>query len=812
MRISLSWLRELIRLDDSPEQIADILSSLGLEVEGIETIESIPGGLKGVIVGEVVECIKHPNADKLSLTKVNIGKDNLLQIVCGAPNVAIGQKVLVATEGTKLYPSTGEAFTIKKGKIRGEDSQGMICAQDELGIGSDHSGIMVLDITTSVGLDAASVLGLESEIVFEIGLTPNRADATNHIGVAKDLAAWYRVHRNMHLEFCNNPTADLNYSQTNNIKVIVNDNKLCPRYSGICLDQIKIGESPDWIKKKLLCMDQKSINNVVDITNIVMYEMGQPLHAFDLDQVEGRGFKVQTLSEGTSFKTLDDLDRKLRADDLMICDLNDNPMCIAGVLGGKHSGVSDNTTSIFLESAHFQASSIRKSSTKHNIRSQAARSFEKGSDPNITVKALQRAVYLMQEYCGAKISSSLIDLYPQEIKPNEIKINVEVVQNLSGLDINKDTLSEVLLALDMEVMDHQNDQFTVYVPTNKPDVTRPADVIEEISRVYGLNQIPLPEKFSYAMLNASSSNYQLKQTISEALVNKGMNEIVSMSLHSSKICMQTKLWDESSLIYIHNTSNSHLDIMKPSILIGGLDAIQYNINRQNTDLHLFEIGKEFYSHEKNIKEKSKLAIWLTGLDSPAHWTQTKDQISNFHSIKTIVESVFQLLKIEKLSVNPINSNAIWSYGSQWSQGNLVLASCGLVKENICKTFDIKKSVWYAEFDLELIFQRKSKTVKKFQEFTKFPVVKRDLALIIDKHTSFDNLQQIATKTCGKMLSEINVFDVFEDEKKLGEGKKSYALNFSFENMDRSMTTEEIDQLMNQLILNFEKNAGALIRK
>ena len=812
MRISYNWLKEFIDITDPAEKVSEILSSLGLEVEGMETVDSIQGGLKGIVVGEVVECVKHPNADKLSLTKVNIGSESLLQIVCGAPNVAQGQKVLVATEGAKLYPTVGEPFVIKKGKIRGEESQGMICADDELGLGHDHSGIRILDPLTPIGISGAKALQLESDLVFEIGLTPNRADATNHIGVAKDLAAWYRVHENKQLEFHYGSSKSLNSSDNVQVNIEIKNSVKSPRYTGVCFTNINIGPSPDWLQKKLIAMDQKPINNVVDITNLIMYEMGQPLHAFDLDKVNGKGFVVQTLAEGTPFTTLDHVERKLRAEDLMICDTNGAPLCIAGVLGGLDSGVSETTKTIFLESAHFQASTVRKSSTKHNIRSQAARSFEKGSDPNSCIKALERAAALLEEICGATQASKLYDFYPQSIDPCQIEVQVEDVKKLSGLNINRETLKEVLLALDMKVIDHQDDRFTVFVPTNKPDVTRFADVVEEISRVYGLDHIPLPEKFNFAMPKSVSSIYSLRKKISQSLVAKGCNEIVSLSLSSSKQCIQSNLWKEENLIYIHNTSNSHLDIMKPSILLGGLEAIQYNTNRQNTDLKLFEIGKEFTRNNEMISESTKMGIWLTGLTQANHWTNTKDQSSDFHTIKSYVESIFSELKFEKLKVIEIENQNIYSYGLSWTQGQKIIAQCGAVHPSVLKAFDLKKAVWFAEFDLEIINARINSKLKKFEEFTKFPVIRRDLAVVIPKSVSFDSLKQIASKSCGKNLVDVNVFDVFEDEKKLGEGKKSYALNFTFESLEKSLNSEEIDKIMNKLIENYESQIEAIIRR
>lgn len=633
MRISLNWLKDFLDLDKTPEQIADILTSLGLEVEGMETQEQVAGGLKSVVVGEVLEVWQHPNADRLRLTRVHVGNETILQIVCGAPNVATGQKVLVALEGSELHPTAGEPIKIKKGKIRGEESMGMICAEDELGIGQSHEGILILDTIAVPGTQAADYLNLESDTIFEIGLTPNRADATNHLGVARDLLAWIRVHENpaAQLKSVEDPKDSDKLRETHIIYLDVQIERpdLCPRYSGVCLQNLKIGPSPEWLQKRILAMDLKPINNVVDITNFVMFDMGQPLHAFDLQKI-GKGIKVKTLPSGTPFQTLDGVDRKLRSEDLMICDFDSKPLCIAGVLGGAESGISESTTSLFLESAHFNASSIRKTSTAHLIRSQAARCFEKGSDPNITLQALHRAVNLMMEYCGAEVTSEWLDLYPDPVLPVQVSLSLEQVKSLSGLDLNDDTLKKVLFALDMELMDQRDGNYQISVPTNKPDVTRRADVTEEITRVYGFDNIPVPDNIRISFPQQVSSLFALKKQLGDWLSARGLTEIMNISLGNSQICLKSGLWKEEELVFINNTSNVSLDIMKPATVLNGLESIQFNQNRQQSDLALFEFAKDYLRQGEKFKEVQKLGIWLTGAEAEAHWSKPKpDQVGFF---------------------------------------------------------------------------------------------------------------------------------------------------------------------------------------
>ncbi|MGB3085497.1 MAG: phenylalanine--tRNA ligase subunit beta [Saprospiraceae bacterium] len=813
MRISLNWLRNYIDISENPEEISNILTSLGLEVESLEIEEEIKGGLKGVIVAEVVECWKHPGADRLHLTKVNTGAGELLQVVCGAPNVAAGQKVFLATEGTTLYPFSGESFTIKKGKIRGEASDGMLCAEDELGISANHDGLLILNPDAVPGTQASEYLNLSSDIIFEIGLTPNRADATSHLGVAKDLLAWYRVHKDPNKKLIELDVADLiNSTSKMKIEVEVEDTNLCPRYSGICISGIKVQESPVWLKKAIRSMGLNPINNVVDVTNFIMYEMGQPLHAFDYDHIKGHLIKVKTLESGKTFKTLDGVDRKLMGSDLMICDGSDQPLCLAGVFGGIGSGVSDATTKIFIESAHFNASAVRKSSMSHVLRTQSAKCFEKGSDPNITIFALKRTVYLLKQIGDANIDFPLIDLYPNPINPSEINLNIENAIQLSGLSINTEEIKQVLFALDMELQDLQNGNLMVSVPTNKPDVKRAADLVEEISRVYGFDKIPIPGKIQISFQQHIASNYLLRKQIAAWLTSNSLHEIMSLSFVKSDICLQSDAWKAKDLVYIHNTSNVHLDAMKPSICIGGLEAIQFNSNRQQSDLGIYEMGREYIVSNGKILEKEKLGIWLTGFQAQAHWSNPKPATQDFFKLKSIVDGIVSVLNINQFSLTEIKSDVIFEFGVQYLLNNNIVIKAGKLSKKLSSLFDLKKEVWFAEFDLELIFSAIPTERMPFKEFSKFPQVKRDLALVIDKKVEFQVLKEIAVRQTGDLLKELQLFDVYENADQIGANKKSYALSFTFESLDRQMSSEEMEQLMNGLIKVYEKEVGAFIRK
>ncbi|MFZ1254762.1 MAG: phenylalanine--tRNA ligase subunit beta, partial [Saprospiraceae bacterium] len=678
---------------------------------------------------------------------------------------------------------------------------------------ANHDGLLILNPDAVPGTQASEYLNLSSDIIFEIGLTPNRADATSHLGVAKDLLAWYRVHKDPNKKLIELDVADLiNSTSKMKIEVEVTDTALCPRYSGICISGIKVQESPVWLKKAIRSMGLNPINNVVDVTNFIMYEMGQPLHAFDYDHIKGHLIKVKTLESGKTFKTLDGVDRKLMASDLMICDGSDQPLCLAGVFGGIGSGVSDATTKIFIESAHFNASAVRKSSMSHVLRTQSAKCFEKGSDPNITIFALKRAVYLLKQIGDANIDFPLIDLYPNPINPSEINLNIENAIQLSGLSINTEEIKQVLFALDMELQDLQNGNLMVSVPTNKPDVKRAADLVEEISRVYGFDKIPIPGKIQISFQQHIASNYLLRKQIAAWLTSNSLHEIMSLSFVKSDICLQSDAWKAKDLVYIHNTSNVHLDAMKPSICIGGLEAIQFNSNRQQSDLGIYEMGREYIVSNGQILEKEKLGIWLTGFQTQAHWSNPKPATQDFFKLKSIVDGIVSVLNINQFSLTEIKSDVIFEFGVQYLLNNNIVIKAGKLSKKLSSLFDLKKEVWFAEFDLELIFSAIPTERMPFKEFSKFPQVKRDLALVIDKKVEFQVLKEIAVRQTGDLLKELQLFDVYENADQIGANKKSYALSFTFENLDRQMSSEEMEQLMNGLIKVYEKEVGAFIRK
>lgn len=812
MRISFHWLKKYLSIDKTPEELAEILTSLGLEVEAIELEEDIKGSLKSVVVAEVVDCVKHPNADRLSLTKVNSGAADLLQVVCGAPNVSTGQKVLLACEGAVLYPLNGESFVIKKGKIRGEVSEGMICAEDELGLSNHHEGIMVLPPDTPVGMPAAEYLNLGSDTVFEIGLTPNRADATSHIGVALDVLAWIKVHENKAAQLSWPELEEINNTSGNlKVDLMIEDPELCPRYSGICLSGIKIDASPDWLKKRIRSMGLNPVNNVVDVSNFVMYEMGQPLHAFDYDRISDSGIRVKRLSEKTSFKGLDGVVYKLSSNDLMICDGQDNPLCIAGVFGGLDSGVTEQTSRIFLESAHFNSSSVRMSSMKHNLRTQSARCFEKGSDPAATVRALQRAAYLLKEICSAKVDSELYDVYPKIIRKREIEFSVEKAIQLSGLDINAEQLKEVLFALDMEVQDKRDGYFRVFVPTNKPDVLRMADVVEEVSRVYGFDKIKTPDTLRISFPGQSQKQYAMRQRLALWLADQGLCEIMNLSLQKSSLCLKSGLWKEEDLVFIHNTSNIQFDVMRPGLCFSGLESIAFNVNRQQHHLAFFEMGKNYIRSGDQIEEGNKLGIWLYGKQSEEHWCEKASGDQDFFSLKSVVDSVFATQDCDSLSMEKIEEDALFSFGAQWKIGKEKLCKAGLVKNSILNLFDLKKEVWYAEFDLSLLEKHTRKQNKLYHEVSKFPQIKRDLALVLHGKEEFSKIEKIARQKAGKWMKEFQLFDIYENAEQLGAGMKSYAVSFTFEDAERQLTGDEIEKLMRQLVSAYEKELGARLR-
>ena len=807
MDISLNWLKRYIDLDLEIDDLSEVLTAIGLEVEGVEKVETVKGGLKGIVVGHVVECGKHPGADKLSLTKVNTGDLEMLQIVCGAPNVAAGQKVLVATVGTTLYDDKGEPWKIKKGKIRGEASHGMICAQDELGLGSDHSGIMVLPEEVPVGTLARDYFKVEDDYIFDIGLTPNRSDATCHLGVAKDLAAYMVVNRNWTGSVKEPDVVDFQVEIDNPpFQVAIDNEEACPRYSGLLLSNVKVGDAPSWMQDHLRAIGVRPINNIVDITNFILHELGQPLHAFDAAKVKGKAIRVKTLPEGTAFMSLDEQERKLQASDLMICDGEDNPMCIAGVFGGLHSGVTEATTDIFLESAHFNAGYVRKTSTKHLLRTDAAKIFEKGSDPNVTRYALERAALLMKEYAGATVSSSIIDVYPNKIEPKEIVVKYDKVNKVIGADMDKEEVHNILRAMEMELQPVDANTFKVLVPTNKADVTRDVDVIEEILRIYGYNKVAIPSMLKTAI---TYQNYPTKRQIQNSLANyladNGFSEMMGMSLiESNRYAEET----QASSVYINNTSNIHLDIMRPDSLISGLKSVVHNLNYQQTDIKLFEFGRFYKKQEEAFEETEFLSLFMSG-SSDATWNSPA-QSTDFYVLKQWVERLLDRANIATYQVKELDA-APYNEGLEYHRGPKTIVKFGAINRSTLKGAGISVPVYYAEFDYKSLVKSAAKSTLQVAEISKYPSTERDLSLVIDNKVTFRDIIAITKKTEKKLIQEVSLFDVYRNDEQLGQGKKAYAVKFLFQDLSKTLKDKEIEKVMNALITKFKEGLGAQIR-
>lgn len=814
MKLSLNWLKKYLDISYSPEKIAEMLTLIGLEVEGIEKIESIKGGLRGVVTGQVVTCTKHPDADRLSLTTVDIGTGEHLQIVCGAPNVAAGQKVLVATIGTQLYPSGGEPITIKKGKIRGAESHGMICAQDELGIGSDHSGIVVLPDDVKVGLAASEYYNIQDDFVFEVGLTPNRSDATSQLGVARDLLAYLRVNEGYTDDIKEPNISDFITERVAfDIDVEVEDKKSCIRYTGVTIANVEVKESPDWLKKFLIAIGVKPINNIVDITNFVLNELGQPLHAFDADKIEGKKVIIKTLTEGPDFVTLDGATRKLSNEDLMICDGNAKGLCMAGVYGGLGSGVTENTKNIFIESACFNSTAIRRTSTRHNLRTDAAKIFEKGSDPNITVFAAKRAAALIKRVAGGEISNKMMDVYPAEIKKAEIRLYYQHVQALIGMPIPEDVVHNILLAMDMEITPFDDESVLVTVPTNKSDVTREVDLIEEIIRIYGLNRVPVSDQIrSTISYTSKPDKHKTKEILADFLASNGYNEMMGLSLIESRWYENLGIAHNSEFVYINNTSNVHLNILRPDLLVSGLLSVAYNLNRQQNNLMFYEFGKSYRKSKNTYQEKELISIFITGKKNEESWLTDNKAEKTFYDVKKTVLSILKRVGVTGFDIEELADHPGLAYGMRLSKGQIVLAEFGEVKKNILQQLGIKLPVYYGEISFEQLLKLIGQEKIQVQEISRFPSVRRDLALIIDKKVRFADIENIAKKTDKKLLKQISLFDVYVNDNQLGSDKKSYAVSFVFENTEKTLQDKEIDHIMDKMINQIQEGTGAVIRK
>ncbi len=802
MKISINRLQEYIGLELDPSKTAALLTGSGLEVEGIEVYESIKGSLEGVVIGEVMKCERHPNADKLSLTTVDIGTETV-PIVCGAPNVAKGQKVVVATEGAMLYPTEGEPFQIKKTKIRGEVSQGMICAEDEIGIGKSHAGIMVLDTDLPNGSPAAAHFKVVKDHVLEIGLTPNRADAASHLGVARDLKALLK--HDLQLP----EVSGFNSGSKAGVEVSVSDPKDCPRYSGLTISNVKVGPSPEWLQVYLRALDLEPINNIVDITNYILHDLGQPLHAFDADKITGGKIIVQKLPAATPFVTLDGKERKLSGEELMICD-QEGGLCIAGIFGGQGSGVTETTQRIFLESAYFSPDVIRKGSQYHGLKTDASFRFERGTDPNMTVFALKRAALLIAEIAGGEVTSELVDIYSEKVEDAVIEVSYAHIDRLIGIEIPREEIREILESLEFTFLETHDSGFTVSVKPYRVDVTREADVIEEILRIYGFDQVPLSENLSSAYLanHPVKDGNNLQQRLTDLLSGMGYFEIITNSLTKPVYAEESGYLDPAQNVEILNKLSEDLGVMRQDMLFSGLEVLAHNINRRQKDLKLFEFGTVYAKTESGYKEGKRLAIFLTGDKAGESWLETSKKVG-FSDIYAIVELILSKMALEETQIEIIHE-APFDYGLNIRLGSQLLGKVGLVKESLAKLGEVRQDVFYAELNWDLLI-KKAKGLKKYKEISKFPEVRRDLSLVIDKNVTFEQIRQVAVKSGGKLLQRIGVFDVYQGDK-IDAGKKAYALSFYLQDTEKTLTDKVIDQTMNLLIRNFEQQVGAYIRK
>lgn len=805
MKISLNWLKEYIDLPQSADQIADKLTFSGLEVEGVELHEGLPGGLDGIVIGEVIECEQHPDADKLKVTKVNIGAAEPVQIVCGAANVATGQKVVVATVNATLYPKDGEPFKIKKAKLRGQLSEGMICAEDEIGLGSSHDGIMVLDTDLPNGTPAADYFKIENDTIFEIGLTPNRADAASHMGVARDLKALYA--REIKLTSVENFKIDNNQLP---FQITVEDQAACPRYSGIAITNVQVSESPDWLKGRLNAIGIDPINNVVDITNFILHDLGQPLHAFDADKIQGDHVRVKCLPEGTPFVTLDGKERKLSATDLMICDGDSNPLCIAGVFGGMSSGVSLQTKNIFLESAYFSADSVRKTAQHHGLKTDASFRYERGTDPNITVYALKKAALLIKELAGGQLASDIVDVYPQPIAHFEVLVKYKNIDRLIGKKISQQEVKSILNHLEIELVNETADGFTAIVPPYRVDVNREADIIEEILRIHGINNIEIGGQLGADFLAEFPAKdvekYQL--AISNMLADSGFFEMVTNSLTKPQFVKSLNGFAEEENVVILNKLSEELEVMRQSLVFTALDSISHNINHKQSNLKFFEFGKEYKKVKGKYKESVKLAVYMTGNKQATNWA-TKEEAVNFSDLYAIVQKILHKLKTE-IGLKEVFHDDLFDYGLHFVQKERILCQMGKLNKKLLKSEGIKQEVFCALFDWEKLLQSAGSQVR-YQPVSKFPEVKRDLSLVLDKKVSFDQVKDLAVKNAGSLLQDILLFDIYQGDK-IASNQKAYAMTFVLQDKEKTLTDKVIDKTMGRLMQVFENELNAIIRK
>ncbi|MFA5326917.1 MAG: phenylalanine--tRNA ligase subunit beta [Prolixibacteraceae bacterium] len=815
MNISYRWLKDYIKLDYTAAEVAAFLTQIGLEVGSMEEVETVKGGLRGLVIGEVLTCEKHPDSDHLSKTTVNVGNE-VLPIVCGAQNVAAGQKVVVATVGTTLYDGDNE-FKIKKSKIRGEASEGMICAEDEIGLGASHDGIMVLDSSAVPGTAASDYFKIESDFVLEVDLTPNRIDSASHIGIARDLAAYISQ---KHPVSYHRPSVD-GFKVDNHsleIPVEVQNTAACPRYSGVTISNVTVKESPDWLKNKLKLIGLKPINNIVDITNFVLFETGQPLHAFDAAEIKGGKVVVRTLQSGTKFVTLDGMEREMHADDLMICNQSEG-MCIAGVFGGLHSGVKDSTTSIFIESAWFDSVYIRKTARRHTLSTDASFRFERGTDPNGTIYALKRAALLIKEVAGGKISSEIVDVYPNPVADFQVDVTYANIKRLIGVDLGKEKIKQILAALEIKIETETETGLSLLVPPYRVDVKREVDVIEEILRIYGYNNIELPTNVNSSLQYSVKPNpTKIRNLVAEMLTAQGFNEIWSNSLTKTAYFENNPVFPIESTVKLFNPLSNDLGSMRQTLLYGGLESIAYNANRKNPDLRLYEFGNCYFfkgselkeNPIRNYREEEHLALFVTGEKEAANWTLPAAKTS-FFQLKSYVENVLKRMGFDVLFLKSDGfSNELISEGIQYFINGKKLVEFGMVSGKVLKAFGIENPVYYADFSMDVLFVELKNNKVIFAGLPKYPEVRRDLALLIDKSVQFNQLRDLAYRSERKLLQSVDLFDVYEG-KGVPEGKKSYAISYILRDEEKTLNDKQIEKIMQKLVSTYERELGALLR-
>ncbi|MES2429846.1 MAG: phenylalanine--tRNA ligase subunit beta [Bacteroidota bacterium] len=808
MTISYNWLSEYLPEKIEPEKLSKILTSIGLEVESIEKFEEFKGGLEGLVVGEVMACEKHPDADKLTITKVDIGTGEQLQIVCGAPNVAAGQKVIVATIGATIYPLTGEPLTMRKAKIRGVESFGMICAEDEIGLTDNHAGIMVLPADTKTGIAAADYFDTYNDLIFEIGLTPNRMDAMSHLGVAKDVCA-YLWHHNKKETAVKSPYKNGIKVNKKTLPIDVSiETTGCERYSGITITNVTVAESPKWLQQKLKAIGLRPINNIVDITNFILHETGQPLHAFDAAKINGNKIVVKNLAEGTPFITLDEKERKLSADDVMVCNA-ETPMCIGGVYGGLHSGVTNDTKNIFLESAWFNPISIRKTSFRHGLRTDAATRFEKGVDIGNTVNVLKRAALLIKEIAGGEFGSDVIDVYPSPKEKTEISIKYHYLKKLSGKNYHGDTIKNILTGLGFEIIKEGIDDLRIAVPFSKPDITIPADIVEEIMRIDGLDNVDIPSAITISpAVETLAHEASYKEKTANYLIGLGFNEIFTNSITNAAYYTEEELQTTVKMI---NSLSAELNVMRPSMMETGLESVAYNLNRRNSDLQFFEFGKTYNTSAiGKYSEQQHLSIYITGKKDTDSW-KTKGAKVDIYYAKAVTEKIIQLLGIKGSTLNPAENNKNLDNCLELKVKNDIVATIGTINKKTGERFDIKQPVFFIDIDWDKATSLNKKIKIEYKEIIKFPSVQRDLAIVVDRATKYQDVEKATANAKVNKLSFVNLFDIFESDK-LGANKKSLAVSFTFLDEEKTLTDKEIDAMMSKIIVSYEKELNAEIRK